>query len=428
MKANLPYLYEGEVLDIINQDGNSTAPFIRYICRVELGNGSDAIFKNVESTTLFGGIADYFQIRQRVSKDSGNALKVVNRNSENARIGDRVLISFVGGNIQRPMIVGWLQHPNQIVEFDGSKAKDLKPQALLQYLGTRFVWGDKGQFTVIHKGAPEIKEVEGGGAVGEALSAISGLLGESPSNPALGGENPAVTPAPIEEVTLLEFLEKGIFRVRDSDGQMIELDRVKGRIYISNNDLKSTEDPEAGPASGGNLMAINATDAEYVLLEKRRKLVLINARGIAQIYTNNLRKDVTEGDHSHKVGGNSKWLIGGDESITISGSKTDNISGDLGLNIGGAIDIKVVDAVSIKTGKTAMLELSTGVKLGNAAGDLLKQISEGLDKASQVATQAASIVVPTAVGPSGPPTNAAQFTQFALDLTKLKLLVDQIMG
>lgn len=444
MFTYLPLLYEGEIIDVVE----SPTEEFSYTCLVSLSGGQQILLPYVRPATMFGGIANYFQMRSRASKDFKPV--VFDGSDPTVRVGDRVYISFLSGSIKKPIIVGYAQHPNKINEY-GSENLTGEPSFVFQFNGMRATVDGTGQFTLIHKGAPKIVEPDLQQATLQAVEGLLGLGGSS--NPALGPSNsPAVTPADETGITLLEFLDNGLFRIRDSDGQMFELDRVKGRIYISNNDLKSTEDPEAGPASGGNLLAQNATDAEYVLLEKKRKLVLINARGIAQIYTEDLRKDVTEGNHSHKVGGDSTWLIGGDENITISGSKTDQIAGSWSMSVvgdakldskGSATFSTISDAifdtigsfkVSSKSGVNlsaaagGALDLSTGVKLGNLAGDLLKQVSDGLDKASMVAVQAAAIIVPTAVGPSGPPTNAQEFAKLAGELAALKLVVDAIMG
>ena len=54
-------------------------------------------------------------------------------------------------------------------------------------------------------------------------------------------------------------------------------------------------------------------------------------------------------------------------------------------------------------------------------GDKTKDwLSDLCDKAHDISTQAAAITVPTSVGTSGPPVNAAQFTQLAADITALK--------
>ena len=201
----------------------------------------------------------------------------------------------------------------------------------------------------------------------------------------------------------MEFLDEGVFRIRDSEGQIIELDRTKSRIYISNNDLKSTQ-AEGGLGVIGNQFATNSTDAEYILLDKEKQLVLINARQIAQIYSFDRRKDVTEGNHRHKVGGNSEWLIGGDESNTIAGAQSNTIGGDQKDLVEGDKESVVVGDYLMQSTANAEMRTTAGgfvkidgaqVSIGGPAAELLDLLDQQLD----ALIQNAPTFVSTAVGP-----------------------------
>jgi hypothetical protein len=364
----IPYPVEGEILQVQPQySGDKNV--VRYLCKAYDRNGSEILIANAEEASNIGGISDYDRRVARASTESPIKQGDPSQANFNASVGDRVLIMFINGNILHPVIVAYLQHPNQLDEMDAPETK--KPMRVIQYLGIREVFDSDGQYRIIHKGLPEVKHSPLSGMLGGAVGAIAGKAtgaisslggGISPKiigNYTVNGSSTSAVSKPKEEdITLLEFLKKGIFRVRDSKGGMFELDHNKDRVYISNNDLKSTEDPDGGPLSGGLQMLSNSTDAEYVLLDRKKELVLINARKIAQIYSFDQRKDVTEGDHQHKVGGDSKWIISGDSLWQISGSQEVEIESDYYMSVSGAYDVEVKkDATFVIEG-----ELFFGVK------------------------------------------------------------------
>jgi len=445
MFTALPYLYEGEITDI-NENGDESGQVL-YQVRITLPNGSDMYLPFVPDKCMFGGIADYAQFRRRPSASGKDLAFDSDDDSRNATIGDRVYIAFINGNFQTPVIIGYANHRNRNYEFAEDSMTDYEVRGVIQYLGLRVLIDEKGQFTFIHGGAPEVKDTASAGPLGAALGAVAGLLGgESPSNPSLGAENDAVTPASTDGITLMEFLEEGVFRIRDSEGQMIEMDRTKPRIYISNNDLKSTEDASSGPASGGNLLASNSTDAEYILLDKDKELVLINARQIIQLYSFDRRKDVTEGNHQHKVGGNNKWIIEGDEINDISGDQENTVGGDVLYDATGAITLSSSDSIGIlptgdltlsssagnvevTDGGQAFVKLSGGtVQIGTAAGELLDTLAKVIEQVGKIATALTTMTVGTGTGPSTPPVNAADFTAAFTELQVLKTLVETMKG
>ncbi len=68
------------------------------------------------------------------------------------------------------------------------------------------------------------------------------------------------------------------------------------------------------------------------------------------------------------------------------------------------------------------------VGFGTTAAEVVDILSKTIDELSKLATQAAAIIVPTGVGPSGVPTNAAALTAVATAATTLKGLADSIKG
>lgn len=88
------------------------------------------------------------------------------------------------------------------------------------------------------------------------------------------------------------------------------------------------------------------------------------------------------------------------------------LSGDYSLEASGA---------KFKVGKGK-------VGLGTAAVELVDILSKTIDELKKLATQAAAIVVPTGVGPSGVPTNATALTAVATAALALKTQLDTIKG
>jgi hypothetical protein len=341
-----------------------------------------------------------------------------------ATLGERCYVAFIAGNILKPVIINFCQHPNQAKELESPEG--LKPQGVLQYKGVRVDIDDKGQIRFIHKGAPNI---------------VYNITDVQPSliPSAIGGSKaPAIIPQDDENVTLWEFLDGGVFRIRDSLGQIIEINRTidDGRIYISNNDLKSTDNPDAGPLSGGLQWLTNSTDAEYIWLDRKKQMVLINARQIIQLYSFDRRKDVTDGDHSHKVGGSNSWIIGSDESIVIGGGRSHIIKGNDELTVGGAIKHMVKGAydgkfgddwkvlapkgeVSMTASGLATLKLSGGkVGLGNKTAEIIDLFSQALG----LLIDNAPTLTQTSAGPG------ALDPKVVIKAAKLKALADSIKG
>lgn len=444
--AILNCIIDGEILKASKGSGELGKGPVAYTVLATFPNGSQGIIDKVPVGTMFGGIGDNMQFRLRGTWEGGSKkptdAQMVQDGSRSATVGDRVLIAFIGGHINRPMIVGFSPHPSTNWRLE--KHADTKPQGSLDYLGVSFAWDENGEFQIVRRGAPEVKfSPKMGGALG-ALTAGLSVTGSSGSDDlTLPPETTSLVPAKKTETVRMHFFKGGGFRLNDSVGQMFEMDHEKNRIYISNNDKKSTE---AG-SSDGPQIATNSTDAEYILFDKKKELVLINARKIAQIYSFDARKDVTEGAYTSEVKGTLTWTVKGnvkevfgagltttveaDLAEKVSGSYSANITGDYKVSVSGSTTISSVGALNIDTkgafsakatgdfvasggAGLSTLTLSKGkVSLKGATGeviDLLVQLVDGLLQLS----------VPTSVGPSGPPLNSAIFIQIKALLSGMK--------
>lgn len=112
----------------------------------------------------------------------------------------------------------------------------------------------------------------------------------------------------------------------------------------------------------------------------------------------------------------------GDE---LSVSASDGIKGSTptGTSLSfksGAVELEGTGGkMKLKGGKVAM---------GGAAAELLDLFDQTLEKLNTTLTQIQAIIVPTAVGPSGPPTNAAQFATLFTEVTTIKTQLGLIKG
>lgn len=405
----IPYPVRGEIIKVQESFKNGRK-IIRYLCSAEMPNGSRQLIPNVEMVSSFGGIGDYTQRRARSTTDDGNKLPPQTNDEAMAHtIGDRVVISFLGGSIQFPVITGFLQHPEQTNEFDKDPVS-LDPQAVLQYLGIRIEVSDTGAIRFIKKGAPKVKYTAG--------SAVPSLPAVGPSSGIKGNDNKALEPAADTEVVLWEMLDEGVFRLRDSDGQMIELDRSSGTITLSNGGLKSTED--ASSVSPGS------SDAESIIFDNSANSIEITTRKLLSINSLDAREDVTEGDYSHDITGNSSVTIGGDETLSIDGNQEVSIQQDAKLSIKGGYKASVMGKTELSStggieleAAGAKLKLANGkVGLGGPAAELLDLLDQQLD----AIIQNAPTFVSTAVGP-GVLNPAVVAT-----LTQIKTLLGTIKG
>ncbi|CAB5221480.1 hypothetical protein UFOVP244_175 [uncultured Caudovirales phage] len=451
-------LIEGEILKVSEDSGTKGKSQILYTVMARFPNGAQNILSRVPVATMFGGIGDYFQFKLRGTFDdddnSPSDSQFFQDESRRATLGDRVLISFLGGHITRPFIVGYMPHPN--TNWLNEDHQDLSPQATLTYLGVSMNWSDTGAFQLIKRGAPDV-------SYNPKTAPLMPAIPLGDEDPTLPPDHVALEPADDTEVIRMAFLDDGIFRLNDSEGQMVELDHNKGQILISNNGLKSTEVP------GSAISVSKEPDAEYVLFDSNDEKLLASARSILQLYSGDARTDETTGDYTSEVHGNLTWTVDGDVeetfkgshthsvegsldqsikedwSITVSGAATVSVKGDYSEAVEGALDQSVKSDYSLSvegaastttkgdstlesanfvvtakekveiTGSQSVLTLSQGkVSIKGATGEVI-------DLLSQLLQAIAQMTVPTGVGPSGPPINASAFAQIQTKLDGMKM-------
>jgi hypothetical protein len=452
-----PYIIDGEVLDV--QPKNKNDKNVYYVCRVTLSNGSITNLYNVRVASSLGGIGDYNRRRLRTRKDAEFKENSFQQNDLNASVGERVLITFIHGNIYMPIIIGFMDHPNIVDELEDPDTA--KPQAISQYLGIRESVDEKGNYKLIRKGVPKTKF---------APASLLGSLGATASlgsDKDPGDNSPALDPKDKSEWLVVEMLDKALFRIRDPKGGVIEIDQTdKKGIYLSNNDWTSAEDLEGfgGPKSGG-LKSPESTDAEYIHLDRGAKTLFLGSRTLTQITSQKDRYDYTlanqkvevkgnyelivvknytdkiDGDFESVVEGDRLFKTNGNIESTTKGDVTDTISGGLTLTVTKATELKISDDLTLNSAKdismtasgTAGLKLSGGkVAIGSGSVELVDKFSASLEKFIDLLnkmTTAAPTFVNTAVGPGAlSPVLVGDIAALIVDVTLIKTEVDTIKG
>lgn len=409
----IPQIYqtlEGEVLRAQKRrEGDGVR--ILYICQATLPSGQIVRLHNVEQASLLGGIGDYQRRRLRTRDDGDykpqNSLEQANLN---ASVGEKVYITFIGGNIYKPVIIGYKQHTNQVDDVVLKDGGESDIASVQQYNGIREVIDQSGNYRFVRKGAPEVKFAPQGGAgdlLGAAVAlagALGGLGGSSGDTVFDGDQSPALEAKGPEQRLVVEILDNALYRVRDPEGAVLELNHTgKQGVFLSDNDFKSSEDVDesSSPASGGLVTSDpGSTDAEFIWLNRSDQLVYINARDTINIHTANLRKDNTDQDYFHTIGNNSTTEIAVDEIVTISGNSTHSVEGDRIFEIigsynntvdadyslavegatsivsAGAIDIETQDAMSVIAASGYTLTTDGDFSV-TAQGDVVQESSTG---------------------------------------------------
>lgn len=436
--TNLPFLYEGEVIAVQKSPYAKKQNAVRYTVNVTMPNGSEIVCPNAVEASMFGGIDDYFQQRARTSRDVGNKYEYSGIDAINdARIGQRCYIQFIGGSLSAPVITSWQQHPNQTQEFENPE--ELDPQAVLKYLGNRFDFMDDGAFRITHFGLPKIKFVDGNTAIipPTEIPSVGALSDEAPNPIEADKKNIAVEPADAAMRTLMEFKATGGWKITDSLSQIVDIDTENKRIVIANN-WQDTLDPEA---------------TEFVSLDRPDQMVYMSARKLIKVESLGNREDKTAKDHIHTIGGNEELTVTGDQDVTIEGGLTIAVTKDHNETVKGTYTVEVKGAASftydddLDVDSQTMIALTAGQKiiasaeaggtlslngakvaLGANGTEVLKTLSDTIQGLIDTLTAIMSLTVGTTFGPSSPPINLPDFAKVLTTLTTLKGKLDLITG
>jgi hypothetical protein len=260
----------------------------------------------------------------------------------------------------------------------------------------------------------------------------------------VGESNPAIKPADKEEISVLEFLDGGIFRVRDAMGGVIELDHSNDRVYLATEGVKSYEDPLKP-------FVENELTTDFIALNRADKAIYLSARNDINFYSGGTKTEDIKGDCTSDIAGSLGLTVLGDISESVSGDMSTDITGALDLqassttmqfaklstkvngnsenSVSGNWTNNVTGSVSIKASGNAAIKLSGGkVALGGASAELLDLFDKTLQELDNILKAIQQLTVATSTGTSSPPINMTQFVQSAVQVATIKTQLGTIKG
>ena len=364
----MPYLLQGEIVEVLEkpiEEPTEHKIAIGYTVLAFFPNGTKTLLTNVIQSSLFGGgIGDYTQHRLQATKDASFKLPTDESSADQAMsaIGDQVLIAFIGGDVRRPIIVGFLPHP--VRNFDIPDFDKTNTQSKTSYKGFETQTNIQGEVVYTYRGSPQVKDLilDASTELYERKDVGPVDLPEreqkSPlPSPALKHNKPPKIPKkatkelktndalvyPDEKYTTEQgFLELGEYYVVDSEGQTIFLDRDSKTLTISN---------------GNDTIQIDK-EHKKIFIESSGDMEITTAKDLVQSIKGNSHKTVDK-NQMNEVKKDEFNTIGGKRSTNIIDSDKTDIGNDWTVSIGTA---QPVEGGSGKIGKkhTATLSLATG--------------------------------------------------------------------
>lgn len=367
----VPYLLAGEIIEVNEQpikDKGNDERAVGYTVLVEFPNGSRTIYRNVLQACMFGGIGDFYQSRLRSSSDAGGQFKLPTKSSEAGKtissVGTRVLVQFLGGDVRRPIIVGYMPHP--VRAFDVPDFDEHDTQSKLSYKGFEVVTNVMGETKFIHRGAPSERDSFTGEETGiyereevgpselpdrETIAPLpSPALDPSlPEDKILTGptipeptQNSELTYPDKKFTTEMGYGRLGEWYVVDSEGQQIMLDRDAKTITLTNG-------------------------ADSFQIDKANKKIFIKSSGDIEIKADGGEYASIQGDKHKTVGSNEWYAVKGDEYRSVGSTRTANVVDSDTVKVGSSFDViaGAADAVEGGTGTSKekhriSFSLSTG--------------------------------------------------------------------
>jgi hypothetical protein len=399
-----PTICEGEILKVEKRAKFGERNIIRYTVLAYI-NGKQIVLSHVESTNMFGGIADYTVVRQRAMFDTEDTSDFpIEQNEIDATIGARVILAIVGP--ASAYIIGFKQHPNQVPEIIDADTK--KPQAVFQFLGIRAEIKDNGDIQFIHKGAPEISYKPSSSSlidnnlVGKQLELAAKTGGDATG----GNGNDAITPADKMEIVLWEMVKGGGFKIRDAEGQSFLIDRQKKKVTLTNNSLPSWLSPDAPSAS-----SYTGYENEYIEMDKGKGSITIRSTKLTDIKSDGDRKDTTKGSYKAEITKTYSVHIKDNEDRKVDGGFQIAVEKNMSTKVGGSYSVVSKKDISLEGSGGTKLVLKDGkIAFKGGSAELLDLISQAFMILSTT----------TAAGFGAPLSSVGQFAQLQAQIDAIK--------
>lgn len=365
----VPFLLAGEIIEAQEEaltdavdDNTKKEIAVGYVVLVEFPNGSTTVYRNVAQCCMFGGIGDFFQPRLRASSDASGQYsfpeETSNASINLASVGSRVLVAFIGGDIRRPVIVGFLPHPSRVMDVPNFEEKET--QAKLSYKGFEVTSNSVGETKFTHRGSPGEIDERAGKQVSLSVREDVGPqdlperenLQPLPS-PALDPilptkvlaeasladptENSALSYPDRKYTSELGFLELGEWYVVDSEGQQIMLDRDAKTVTITNNN-------------------------DTIQIDKEHKKIFIKSSGDIEVKA--------AGNHVSSIQGNKHQTVSLNEWYAVKGSEY--------RSIGDTRTTNVADADTTKTGTSWQVSVGSAETVPGGTGSSKEKHHAGI--------------------------------------------------
>lgn len=339
--SQMPFMYQGVIIDVYHvpedeeQSTEGFDNFVSYNVKIVDENGNDVLLHDVPCACMFGGIGDFAHIRRRATTDGTPSSlfttaegKYDQFENSTSRVGDRVIVSFLGAQISNPVIIGFLPHPSnqfQLPENEPDSVKE-RPQARVQYMGNQLDISPIGEMTYTHFGAPAVSDLVNGETLepeeiedtppaelaersaeeGLPIPALTPILPQRLINFDIDEGDEEERPAPLENealiypdpkyMTQMGFLSKGEFYVQDSAGQALFFARDETTITVTN-------------------------QYETIQLDKANKKIYMNSSGDFEVNS--------DADYNQSIKGNRNTTIAVDEIIHVQGNEFKTVDLDV---------------------------------------------------------------------------------------------------
>jgi len=346
-----------------NQSGRS----VEYKVRIETGDKIGRFYDRVRAISLFGGLVNFsetvYQPREKVLKDSPNQIN--DKGTERFYIdASNVLVTFLDGDEERPIIIGGFQHPT-LEDFVAKEEDGIRH--IQEFNGMRIEINDDGEYVLTYLGgkrdvdsketeradtAPSIFKIDKDGNFIFEQREETEVYGES-----VGENGEIINQIKIDRSapSITHQIGKNFFIISDEEG-------VESVVLLR----------------GGSMIQIDEKSNIKCMTQKGNTLYLNNEKDevlLAQSQGNNIGMTEDEITVSHKSGDSIITMDEDNVQITSKGSVIFQ-SGAMDLNM-GTLNLKGSNEVNIKDGLTGALNISNGkVALGNSAAELLDIVDQ----------------------------------------------------
>lgn len=379
-----------EKVHYLDDQTNISKEVVEYDVIVKDAHGGQLIFRNVKRMERFGGLNDTSEeVLESNEHSSQGPLDLTNAPIN--KNGTMVIVAFLNNNFDRPFILGCITHPKK---KGSNKSKGIHSSS--EYRGVVREIDQNGNLTVTVNGAKK----PDGKTKDATFTPVTFRFGKDGKISTGSGHKISLISEQGKQQVKIETAGKQLFVIDDTTGKesITMLQKQGALINMTKNGSITVQSKD------GNLLFLNSEANEASLIQKNGALLSLTPSA------------VTLSDAS------GKQLINMTDS-KVQLTSSDQISlqtSGFGVNAGTMLLKDTIGAqVHITSGKVA---------IGTSAAELLDLVSQLIDSAIQTNTAASTIIVPTAVGPSSVPVNAAQFITQIATLNIIKALLTTIKG